>query len=237
MNPLAKVADQCREILAAQTVGADGPGTILRDVESLIDFIGERGLATGSRNGNLPTAALQELNVRLGPAVEVELKRTMLRDYPNVAGPFVLLRVMGLAVVEGKRLRIDPKALAAWRDLNPVEKYFALLEAWLFHAETAVLGGEEERRRLTQFSANLRFLANLRFGQWKSFDEDCHRSDLFGAVSTWNTHLQVKFGLIEVKERPLMDRRADLHGWIMAKARRTPWGQAVAWAIIEHIAA
>ena len=44
MNALLRTADTCRRILSEQTITADGPGTILRDVETLIEFIGERGL-------------------------------------------------------------------------------------------------------------------------------------------------------------------------------------------------
>ena len=107
MNPLAKTADASRQLLHDQRISADSPGTILRDVEALIDFIGEAGLVTKSKQGNLPSETLAELNTRLAAPIENYLKRPLLRNYPNIAGIYVLLRVMALARSEGKRLTID----------------------------------------------------------------------------------------------------------------------------------
>ena len=234
MNPLQKNAARSRELLATQVIGPGGPGTILRDIETLLGFIGERGLVTKSRSGNLPTEVLPMLNARLAPPVELDQTRPLLRDYPNIAGPFVLLRVMGLVVVDGKRLQLDAAALAAWRGLNPVEQYFALLEAWLLRADAAVLGGAEDRRT-EQFRDNLQFLVKLTTSRWTTFDVYCHIYALAGATSIWNTQLQARFGLIEVQARPLGASSRVGRGWCMEQARRTPWGEAVAWAILEQI--
>ena len=43
----------------------EGPGTILRDVETILEFIGPGGLKTKSQQGNLSSAVLPELNARL----------------------------------------------------------------------------------------------------------------------------------------------------------------------------
>ncbi len=234
MNSLAKTADASRQVLTEQSISAAGPGTILRDVETLIDFIGERGLVTKSRQGNLPADVLPELNTRLAPSVELDLKRPLLRDYPNIAGVFVLLRVMELARVDGNRLRIDAEMLAVWRGLNPVEQYFALLEAWLFDADAGVLGAAD-RREQDQYSSNLIFLTVLGASRWKSFNEHCHLYRFEGTVSAWNTQLHLRFGLVEVAPRSLKNRTGFNHGWCMEKARRTPWGGAVAWAILNSV--
>lgn len=45
----------------------------------------------------------------------------------------------------------------------------------------------------------------------------------------------VRFGLVEVEPRPLKDRRSESRGWLMKKAKRTPWGAAVAWAVFERL--
>ena len=234
MNPLAKTADASRQLLHDQKISADGPGTILRDVETLIEFIGEAGLVTKSKQGNLPTETLAELNARLAAPIENYLKRPLLQHYPNIAGIYVLLRVMALARSEGKRLRIDPETLASWRGLNPVEKYFALLEAWLFHADADVLGGSDHRYQ-SQFVENVTLLAEFRKSNWKNFDERCHVYAYRGTVSTWNAQLCARFGLIEVQPRSLKDRTGEGCGWIMQKARRTPWGEAVTWAILDSV--
>lgn len=233
-NPLAKKADACRQLLRERSISADGPGTILRDVERVIAFIGERGLVTGSKQGNLPPAVLPELNAQLASPVEVPAQRLMLRDFPNLAGIYVLLRVMNLVRVEGKRLTIDAEALTAWRRFNATEKYFSLLEAWLYHAEAGVLGGERRRGEDLQFGDTLRFLAELPTSKWKGFDADSHLYIFSGrGIAPWNAQLMARFGLIQVKPRPLAERRGGGGSWTMKAARRTAWGTAVAWAILE----
>jgi hypothetical protein len=62
MNPLSKVADSCRQTLSDQQITAAGPGTILRDIETLMEFIGPGGLETKSKQGNLPAATAGHLN-------------------------------------------------------------------------------------------------------------------------------------------------------------------------------
>ncbi|MCL4176180.1 MAG: hypothetical protein KJ072_00310 [Verrucomicrobia bacterium] len=86
MNPLGKKADRCRQVLSAQQITMEGPGTILRDVETILEFIGPGGLKTKSQQGNLPAAVLPELNARLAQPIESNLQRPLLRDYPNIAG-------------------------------------------------------------------------------------------------------------------------------------------------------
>lgn len=230
-NPLGKFAEPCRQLLTAQRITDDGPGTILRDIQSMIEFIGTGGVATGSRHGNLPPAALPELNARISQPVRIELKRPLLRDYPNLAGLFVLLRVMDLARVGDDRLTIDEDRLALWSSLNPTEKYFALLEAWLLDADEEVIGPVQRRSHFAQCSQNLMFLMARLSSRWQTFHERCHISPIYGVVSAWNIQLQARFGLMEAQPRPLEGRRGENRGWIMEKGRRTPWGEAVTWAV------
>jgi hypothetical protein len=226
--------DHCRQILTEQQISAAGPGTILSDIQILIDFIGTGGLATQSNQGNLPSSVLPELNARLSQPLELNHQRPLMRDYPNIAGAYVLLRVMNLVLADEKRISINEEALSIWAGLNPAEKYFTLLEAWLIHADEEVLGSSQ-RRRADQFLDNLRFLASLPVSKWKTFDEHCHVYRRDGCVSTWNTQLQLRFGLVEVQPKPLTERKSGAKGWIMQAAKRTPWGTAVSWAILEFL--
>lgn len=237
LNQLATIAIRSQPILSAQRISADGPGTILRDLETLIDFIGERGLPTQSKQGNLPAAVLPEINAWLAAPIGVRLTRPLLQHFPNIAGLFVLLRVMNLARADRKRLWIEAAALASWREFNAAEKYFALLEAWLFSADAVEILGGEPRGWSNQFADNLQFLLKLKTDRWTTFHEYCHTVSSGGAVSTWNTHRQVMFGLIAGSERPLADRRSENRGWMLEKARRTPWGEAVASVVARAVIA
>lgn len=70
----------------------------------MIDFIGPAGVPTQSKHGSFPNASLPELNQRLSAPIELRLNRPLLRDYPNIAGIYILLRVMNLAHAERGRL-------------------------------------------------------------------------------------------------------------------------------------
>src|ERR1017187_2208354 len=122
------LADQCQRRLTEQQITLLDPGTILKDVKAMLEFVGPDGIVTKSRNANLPPERLPELNAKVSHPIQLVLKRALLRDYPNLAGIFVLLRVMDLVQMKGHRLVICPGALEFWRGLNCTEQYFALLE-------------------------------------------------------------------------------------------------------------
>src|SRR5437899_7185684 len=101
--------------LTEQQIVPGAPGTILKDIDTFIEFIGPGGIVSKSRNATLPAERLPELNARLSHRVELALKRALLKDYPNLAGVFILLRVLELLQMRGGRLAPDPVALEFWR--------------------------------------------------------------------------------------------------------------------------
>ena len=123
---IEKPAEPARRLLQEQQISAAGPGRILADVQMLLDVIGPAGIPTKSTQGLLPAAALRALNVQLSAPIELYLDRALQRDYPNIAGLYVLLRVIGIACPEPGRLVLEPEALSLWNGLNPTEKDFAL---------------------------------------------------------------------------------------------------------------
>ncbi len=227
---MATVA-QFERFLTEQQISASGPGTICADIQKLIEFIGVGGIRSQSNQGNLPSSVLPDLNRQLSQPIDIALSRPLLRDFPNIAGPYVLLRVMDMVHVGHDRLSIHEPALAAWTALNPTEQYFALIEAWLLLAEDSVLGSTRQRD-CQQLGRNLAFLAGLPSGRWKTFDELWHKYDYRGGFPTWNVQLQLRFGLIDVEPWPLEGRTQKDRGWLMRRGRRTPWGEAVAGTLI-----
>ncbi|MHC1770062.1 MAG: hypothetical protein AB9869_38240 [Verrucomicrobiia bacterium] len=239
MPRIRRLLEQSKEIaprvLTEQTISMESPGTILRDVQTLIDLIGPEGIPTKSKQGNPPTAALPEINRRLSNPIDLNLQRPLLRDYPKIAGIYILLRVMDLIQTRPNWTALDQEMVTSWNTLNPAEKYFALLEAWLLHAEDEVLG-RSSWKVFDQFSSNLLFLAEqVTTRNWRTFDECCHRYDWRGGISTWNVQLQAQFGLIEIKPRPVKDREATTQGWLLGRAKRTPFGEAVVWTIADFL--
>jgi hypothetical protein len=239
MASIRKLLEQAKEIapgtLAQETISMDSPGTILGDIQTLIHLIGPEGIPTKSKQGNLPAVALPEINRRLSNPIELNLRRPLLRDYPNIAGLYVLLRVMDLVRAKPGWTALDQQVVAFWNTLNPTEKYFALLEAWLLHAEDEVLG-RSSWRVFGQFDSNLYFLAEqVTTRHWKSVDEHCHLYGWRGGISTWNVQLMARFGLIEIEPRPGKGRETTTQGWLLGRAKQTPLGQAVVWAIADFL--
>lgn len=163
------LADQCQQRLTEQQIAFGDPGAILKDVDALLEFVGPGGIVTKSRNASLPSELLPELNAKSSQPIQLALKRALLRDYPNLAGIFILLRVMDLLQMKGNRLVVCPDALKFWRSLNFAEQYFALLEALLFHAQSTVLGGENTRESSQAIEPIAVFLDQLS-DRWRNFD-------------------------------------------------------------------
>lgn len=102
------------------------------------------------------------LNEQMTRPLEVRLQRPQLKSFPHLNGLYLLLRGSGLARLEtvGKQrlLRLDEEALGAWRQLNPTEQYFNLLETWLWRASEDLIG---ERDPFTPLFKCLSFLQHL----------------------------------------------------------------------------
>jgi hypothetical protein len=232
----ATLTDHCRARLTEQRIVAGDPGTILKDVETIIQFIGPEGIATQSRNATFPAGRLPELNAKLGHPIELSLKRALLRDYPNLAGLFILMRVMDLLQAKGNRLTLGPAALGFWRGLNATEQYFALLEALLFHAHSSVLGGARTREDEQACAVVASFLGNLS-DRWRNFGE-YEAAYILGPtreLPPWNLFVQQQLGLIEARRRAAGDDRYHAGGraWLIGGARLTAWGTAVTWALLD----
>ena len=63
-------AARCKEKLTGQQITVGDPGTILKDVETLIEFVGSEGIVTKGRNANLPIDRLPELNRRVSHPIQ-----------------------------------------------------------------------------------------------------------------------------------------------------------------------
>ena len=72
------------------------------------------------------------------------MKRPQIRSHPYIQGLNLLLRASGLSRLEGTgykaRLVLDPEMLVQWDQLNPTERYFNLLEAWLRFGHPEMVG-------------------------------------------------------------------------------------------------
>src|SRR4051794_39668043 len=139
-----KLTARQEEILRSQVIDATQPGAVLHDFQLVLDYVGEKGVKAGGKYNLLPLEAIPVLDPRLVRPMRLPLQRPQLRSHPYLQGLHLLLRASALGRVEGKgdkaRLVLDPTALRSWDDLNPTERYFSLLEAWLCVAQPAMVG-------------------------------------------------------------------------------------------------
>ncbi len=131
-------------ILQQQVISDEGPGTVVRDFATLLDFIGSEGVQTSGKLHFLPMQRLAELNARLIKPVELGLKRPQQKSYTHIHGLYLLLRASGLGLIQrhGRRnyLKLDMQGMSSWSDLNPTERYFSLLESWILRGNPEILG-------------------------------------------------------------------------------------------------
>jgi hypothetical protein len=137
------ISDEEQRVLREQAIDEDRPGTILRDFDTLLAFIGTAGLKTTGKFYFLPNSKLDELNSQMSHPVAHHLKRPTQRSFPHLHGLYLLLRASGIGVgvgiPPGGRLMLDQQMLAAWRELNATERYFTLLESWLVQGSPEII--------------------------------------------------------------------------------------------------
>ncbi|MCK4487201.1 MAG: plasmid pRiA4b ORF-3 family protein [Desulfobacterales bacterium] len=215
------------QILRNQVVDENGPGTILRDFEIVLGFIGTKGIKVSARHGFFPLKSLSELNAQLTHPIEINLKRPQQKSYPYINGLYLLLRATGLTITEGSGTKhvlvLDNTVLQSWRDLNPTERYFTLLETWLLKGAPEILGehgGGFFDSPITKWTYFFRDIPDR--GLRIAGDKD--REQLINySPGLHNVALLDLFELISVQHaKPEKGK-----GWRIARVHRTPFGNAL----------
>jgi hypothetical protein len=227
------LSSEYQQTLREQTINEDGPGTVLRDFGTLLDFVGERETKVSGVHHLLPMSALADLNARLSKPLRILLRRPQQKSYPRLNGLYLLLRASGLSLIEvkGKQplLALDGEALASWRGLNPTERYFTLLEAWLLRGEGEIIGNEREPLGpLFKCSTFMEGIPDR--GLKVAGDRQAEQITIPYYVGTYNLGLLELFGCVSVEEgRPEAGK-----GWAVARVRRTPFGEALFKLLSRH---
>ncbi|PKM36393.1 MAG: hypothetical protein CVV06_11260, partial [Gammaproteobacteria bacterium HGW-Gammaproteobacteria-10] len=85
------------EIIKNQMFSDTQPGSLLKDFQALLDFIGSDGIEVTKTTQHIGMKYLFELNERMTLPLETELKRPQQKAFPNLHGLYLVLRVSGLA--------------------------------------------------------------------------------------------------------------------------------------------
>ncbi|MBI4741985.1 MAG: hypothetical protein HY777_10660 [Betaproteobacteria bacterium] len=123
-----------REVVATVAAAPRPPGTVLDNVDRLLQIIGATGVAVSPKTSEFAIAGLPKMNASLVEPTNIGLARGRQQSYPQLDGLHLLLRTSGLCRVYRDhlpaRMVADPVMLGRWEALTPTERYFSLLDTW-----------------------------------------------------------------------------------------------------------
>ncbi len=238
-TPLANMFapnDYQQRLLAETTITPVHPGPILRDFQTLLEFIGSAGVPGGGKYHFLPINILNTLNEHMCLQIKVDLERPQLRSYPNLQGLHLLSRASGLVVALGAgskaRLVVDPAALASWMSLNPAEQYFSLLDAFFTRARKAMLGGNDRfGESLLDYSAGVFGMIPEKGTRYSHKQRAASNAMLWPDPDRYTLVLLALFGFVEIEQGDPIAGRP----WMPALIRRTEFGHAMIAALSPRI--
>jgi Plasmid pRiA4b ORF-3-like protein len=217
-----------KSLLQSQVIDDLHPGALLHDFQVVLDRVGTVGVKAAGKYNLLPIELIPELDAKLHRPLQLSLtmKRPQLRSHPYLQGLHLLLRATGLTRVEGTgaraRLVVDPAVHASWNGLNPTERYFALLEAWLIFGRAEMVG--ERGSSWSDFLMQCLQLWQYLPVSGKAFDLDRPQDAYLYPIRRDFYHLSLfdLFGLLAVKVPP-----KPVQPWCPAAVQHVPFGDAV----------
>jgi hypothetical protein len=199
---------------------------VLHDFQIVLDYVGLQGVKAAGKYNLLPLEAIGELDQRFSRPLRLELKRPQLRSHPYLQGLHLLLRASGLGRTEGTgakaRLTVDPGMLEQWQGLNPTERYFNLLEAWLLLSRPEMVGERGSWLRMDSLGPVLEMWQTIPAGA-KKFDLKQPVHVYVSGIGREFYHLALAdlFGLMAV-DLP----QPPVQPWAPAAIKHLPFGDA-----------
>lgn len=216
------LGDADRAVVAAVAAAAEPPGSVLRDFDTLLDFLGTDGMPVSPKEYDLASTCLPELNSRLTHPTPTGLSRGRQISFPHIDGLHMLLLVSRLGKLDRSRptarLVLDRGLLATWRRLNPVERYLALLERWWSLSDRHQGRSELEALRLAEYRHE--FLRSQRQGSSTDEREQGTRGIWWRLLGMKQIALLQMFGMVDI----VSFRAKPGEGWKIRRMKSTPWG-------------
>jgi hypothetical protein len=221
---MPKLAKAQSDVLKREQIDESGPGTILRDFQMLLDFVGTGGIKTGGKNHRLPLVALGELDERMSQPLRPRKSRPQQLSYPHLNGLYLLLRTSGLGVSSGEGnsglLSVHPQRLAEWQALNAEERYFTLLQTMLASDWSPIESGHRSGP-----STELEWA----FGARRMIRQRLTRAGLPASGFFWSWRQQTTAALLELFGMLEIPRVLPKEGesWRITNVSATEFGKAV----------
>ena len=222
--------------LASQCIDENGPGSILMDFEVVLGFV-EDGVQSSGNHHLLPMAWRFELDQLMTKPLRPRLKRPQQKSFPHLNGLYLLLRATQLCVTEGHgkasgKLTLDSTMHMQWLQLNPTERYFNLLEAWLRRGSWEAVG-LRGGGWMSHVAMNARDLWTSIPAAGRSFSEkERERGEfLYSTEQSCTLALLELFGLMTVDR----DEPDEGQSWRVTEVRHTPFGNELLQIVFNEI--
>jgi len=202
-DQVAPLSSAQETLLQNREITRDAPGSILRDVDTMLDCVGEDGLRVSESRGAIYAKALPEINEQLTHPLTVDYKRLSQKAFPTIAGLNLLLRAAALVRIDRSgthpTMRRNNEVVASWRALTPTEQYMSLLEAWLNRADEEAIFKDRTPRGMSMLVEVLRAIQEVPPTGAELGSND--RSELRYWPGYPGLALMWMFGLVELDER------------------------------------
>ena len=224
-----------KETLHNTIISQQGPGTIMADFQTFLEFIADRHAPLSAKH-YMPIKVLESLNQQMCQPLQHDLRRALQKSYPYLNGLYLLVRSSGLAYVDnsGKKpaLMLNEPIYNSWQTLNPTERYFTLLETWLLHASAEIIGERSGVFFGHPWFGLYPLVANIPDeGLDAASGENLLHSFTY-SPGVYNVALMASFGLLSIQSgQPFQGE-----GWKIDSVRRTPWGEALLAVTVRQAA-
>ncbi len=219
--------DSDAQLLKNQIITPISPGSIVKDFNSLLDYIQATRVELTASNNHFTQKHFEPMNQSLINPIQIKITRPRLRTYANLEGYYLLLRSTGIVkIVNSKKekiLQLNDKIFDGWQSLNPTEQYFSLFVTWLYRSEPQNLLGEYSHCRWPLLDKFIEFYTRLPEKGMKVDNNDDMHTHLTYLINFFNIALARAFGLISIQEgEPITGK-----GWRIMKILPTAIGNVM----------
>ncbi len=236
MITLNALTNEPQPLFPELVIDTNGPGTILQDFQTLLEFIGTEGVPVTGKNKLFSAKNLAPLNDQMVNPIIINLSRPQQKSYSNLHGLYLLLRCSGISRLKKRGskmlLCIDKDMLSTWESLNPTERFCSLLEAWLMRGNDSILGERHNAfMDVLPMFRSMKFLVDLPSSWLKTAGNHQIEDGMRFRVGLHNVALLEMFGFLKIKA----DQSNKGKGWRIQSVAKTEFGDIISAALISDL--
>jgi hypothetical protein len=200
------------------------PGTILKDFDYFLTYLEKNSPILTDQAGWLPSDCVAELNEQMSHRLCLNPRIIQPFRYPGVNALYLLSRSLGLLQIISKYNRryliLNKKIETAWQTLNPTEKYFNLMSAWLLRCNPLLIERLPHPRFPNVFLDIVKFFLLYLKKVWMPYSQPKPYSPL-DRLQLHNLALLEMFGLVYIQDNPSAPQKR----WLISQISPTPFGK------------